>query len=243
MTACDAPVPLPELVEVVERAEAAYAALDEPAFLLEVDTLSVRVPCLAETLPPAWSARVHRVFAVRLFGEQPERSLASVAAARSADGALELPWIRPPHPLAEAWAAPPDPATVRLPRPKGDGALWIDGVPTRERPVARAAVVQWEEGAEVRSTTLLFPDDPVPAYAHVSPLRRGLAVGAGGATAAAIGAWAGAMAARSAFGAPDHDLAELERLQTTANALTLGSLGLLATGGGLLVGSLVVDRG
>ncbi|MCB9686390.1 MAG: hypothetical protein H6738_14955 [Alphaproteobacteria bacterium] len=230
-----------ELEQTLGRAERAYADLDEETFLHELDELAVRTPCLAEPLSPTLVARYHRAIALRLYGTSPDRALASVGASRAADPTLTLPWVAPDHPLGLAWAAAPDPATDRLPRPR-HGVLWLDGEAVRARPESRAALVQWfPEGGEPTSS-LVFPDDPFPSYTHVSPLRQGLAVGAVGSFALAAGAWAGALVARGDFAQPDHDLTELQRLRTTANGLAIGSGVLVLAGGGLLGASFVVDR-
>lgn len=235
------PVHADELEATIERAEQAYAMLDEASFLQELDDLAVRTPCLAEPVPPALVARYHRAIALRLYGTRPEQALASVGAARAADPDLPLPWVSPDHPLGQAWSQPPDATTERLPRPK-HGALWLDGVSARRRPEARAALVQWFPETGDASSSLVFPDDPFPSYPHVSPARRGLVVGAFGAFAVAAGTWAGALVARSDFQQPDHELAELQRLRTTANGLTIGSGVLVLAGGGLLGASFVVDH-
>ncbi|MCA9488925.1 MAG: hypothetical protein KC621_03360 [Myxococcales bacterium] len=230
-----------ELAETLTRAERAYAELDEEAFVRELDELAIRTPCIAEPVTPTLAARYHRAIALRLYGTSPDRALAAVGAARLADPELSLPWVTPEHPLGKAWATPPDLATDRLLRPR-HGALWLDGAEVRGRPEVRSALVQWFPDEGEPTTALVFPDDPFPAYDHVSPLRQGLALGAVGAFAAAAGTWAGALVARGDFAQPDHDLSELQRLRTTANGLTIGSGVLLLAGGGLLGASFVVDR-
>jgi len=224
--ACTFDQPATALVDAMQRAEAAYADLDVPAFqqaTVEVDYL---VPCLDAPLPPVEAARLHRLRGIGYHTSQrPADATAALRAARVAAPDWEPPLELFPEgfELRELYlelpAAPS--ATTKVPRPAG-GHLLFDGTATQERPSDTSALVQVVVGEQVTTTAYVLPDEPLPAYrGATAPRDRWLVAGIG--TVVTGGVLYGLAAATSAqrFDATDAD--ELASVQRCTNTLVVAS--------------------
>lgn len=213
-------------------AERAWTDLDGEAFDGALDEATLLLPCLAEVAPPAFAARVHRMFALRAWGTHDvERASWSMTAARTLDPDYVFPpdLLAPDHELAVAYAAiVPGPGPARRPpRPKG-GALWFDGVGPEE-PLDRATIAQVEADGHL-VTRLLRPGEALPPYDPVPRTRNKLLAGSAVVLAAGAGLYAAAWTTHAPFYDPDagHDVADLERLASRSQVLTGLSVGCAA---------------
>ncbi len=251
--ACDPVAPAALDAELAE-AEVSFAALDIEGFLARSDAVRAAVGCLSAVPTPVQVARLHRVEGLRRFGDRELSAVGWLAAARSADPAFTWPpEVAPPGSPLAADSVAVDLAsgtTTPLPEPL-EGALWVDGAATRDRPAAWPSLVQWvgPDGA-VRFTVWGPPDTAVPEYPAVIPpppppapepppppplvTRRSARVPllvATASTAVVTGAVYGAGAwSRATWADPTTPDAELPGLKARTNALAVGSvLGAAAT--------------
>ncbi len=246
------PVPLEVLRARLDAAEGAFASLDRAGFQDALDDAALRLPCLAELLPPADAARWHGLVALQHYGGQRDDDLAaSLASARAAVPGWTFPdtWVPPGHELREARPAAPG-ATIPAP-PPSDGATWFDGARSVERPAERPTVFQWARGdGTVGATAYLVPGAALPGYPTADPppvdappvatarrRRPALAfVAAGVGAAAAVTCSAAAAAGRGRFDGelpPSVDGDGLLALRSQVNALTAGAW----VSGGVAVGA------
>lgn len=231
LAACTATVDPAELIQVLSRAEAAYRALDEPTFLDNVDTAFIRTPCLDGAASPELAARLHRLVAVRRWGEAPDQATRSLhAAARAAPELGVDDLVGPSHPLAHSWDPSPVP-TVRVPAPTR-GELHFDGRVSRRRPVDAPVLVQLIDDGAVRFTTLLTPDAPLPDYDAIPAARAPLRWTAVGSAAGAGLLYGLAWTQAHRFEQRGLDAGELRAARARTNGLLVGS-------GALLTSSLV----
>jgi hypothetical protein len=227
---CTAMVAPADLDQVLADAEEAYRELDEPGFLDSVDTAFIRTPCLDRAASPELAARLHRLVAVRRWGEAPELAVRSLhAAARAAPDLGVEGLVGPSHPLARSWD--PTPArTERIPTPMR-GELHLDGQVSKRRPVDAPVLAQLVEGDTVRFTALLAPNAPLPDYDAIPAARAPLRWTAAG-TAAGTGLLYGLSWTQARqFEQEGLTADELRAAQGRTNGLLVGS-------GALLVGSL-----
>lgn len=230
--ACTFDQPVTALVDAMERAETAYAAVDVEAFqqaTVEVDYL---VPCLDAPLARDDVARLHRLRGIGYHTAKREQDL--VAAFRAARAAA--PNFTPSMELFPEGFVLRDryqdqPAETRpgprLPRP-AKGELMVDGVAARSRPVDAAALVQVVVAGDVVSSSYLLPDDVLPPY-RGSSAHRDRWLLAGGATLLASGVLYGLAASSSAGRFDAADGAELQAVQNRTNGLVVAS-GVVAVG-------------
>jgi hypothetical protein len=164
------PVPVGQLEGAVDSAQLAFTRMDAGAFRAASDVAFAGVECLAEPVPRATAARLHRLRGLRAFvdGDDPG-ARAAFSAARAADPAYRFPAALLPtdHPARALF----DEATLGLehrsfvPRPT-TGALQFDGAPAGSRPSTRATVMVVLDGqGRVARSAYLWPDDPLPPYA------------------------------------------------------------------------------
>ena len=165
--ACPDPATEAALVEHLAAAEAAFSDLDIEAFIAKSDAMRAAIPCLAEIPTPAVVARVHRLEGLRAFGERDVSAVRAFAAARAlAPDHVFAPEIVPPNsPILEDYLAMDLAAgdLEAMPEPL-QGALYVDGRPTRDRPTAWPALIQLVDGEKPAWSTYLDHDKPLPAY-------------------------------------------------------------------------------
>lgn len=218
-------------------AERAYASLDVPAFERSMTEVDFVVPCLDAPVSPEVAARLHRMRGLGRFaaGDVPgaDRSL---QAARRLEPAYVFAEEMLPRGFElrdryEALSTEPLP-TQRLPRPSRDARPWIDGTPSRQRPVDTPTVWQLERGGALVETRYLEPSEPTPWYpgANRSQLPWIAGAGATGAAAAVAFGVAERMERRVTAPIPGDagfsNLAALESHQRATNALALTGAGL-----------------
>lgn len=252
---CGAASTSSDLSAQMDAAEAAYRDLDGVGFVAATDRMVLLEPCLGEVPPPAVIARLHRTHALVAYGAGEEPlAAAALAGSRAVDPTMTLPEdLVPGGPLRAAFdvSLGASSATTRLPPPK-DGALWLDGAPSRVRPVERATLFQRvdADGRPVQ-TAWLPPAAPIPTYPQAPVLRNRLWGGAGAGAIVAAGLYAGALSASRQVDTwvPPPDTADeatsrahLDALRRRANTFTVLSVsfGAVAVGGAagaLLVGA------
>lgn len=238
-----------DVADRLKAAESALESADPDAFQGALEEVSLLVPCLAETLPSATAAQLHRLTGVQEYnaGNTAKASPAFLAA-RVLDPSYHFPAseFSAEHPIRTTYEA----ANAgqfkdkKAPEPK-TGSITFDGAATRNRPADRNTVVQLlNPSSQVTQTTYLLPDQPLPTYAAVPHLRNSLLIGTVVALAGSAACYGGAWAAHGQFVAddPTYTLDQLEGYQGATNALFAASisLGVVAIGGGtgaLLVGA------
>ncbi len=229
---CHVPVQPAELEDALQRAETAYADMDEASFRDGVNEIAdLLLPCLNEPLTPFQSGRTHRLMALHLvaIGDEDGGAQAAQAARRvDPETPFESALLPSTHPLALAWAAAePVDRTRQAPEPRA-GSVSFDGVHTRARPANRPTILQlFDETGQARTTTYLAPREALPEYRAI-PRQRNLLLGcAAGGGATAVGLYAASWSARSRTfaraGDQSVDAVSLDRGRTTANLLAAGS--------------------
>jgi len=165
---CDAPTTEASLDAAVAEAEVAYEDLDVEGFRAAHDRAMRALPCVDRPLRPTLVARLHRLRGLQLYiAGSEEASAAAFAAARSADPGLGLGDLVPEgHALERVFGQASPGPTERVPEP-ADRALFLDGVQSRDRPVARPVIVQLvPQGQAPELTRWLDPGAPLPDYPH-----------------------------------------------------------------------------
>jgi len=238
-----------EVAATLEEAEAAFAQLEEAAFLDRMQRASLLVPCVAEPLSPGLSATYHRMQGILLYStEREDLAMGALAAARVLQPDYQLPDSLFPegHELRVAFDELPleEGASWRPPRPK-QGRLLFDGDERPARPTERPTLFQHlDDAGRPLRTAYVQPAEPLPTYAAV-PRRRNrlLAVGAG-ALAASAAMYGGAWATRSAFyGSEEPTLEELQRQRALTNGLWGGALATAGVGAVTIGGAILVSGG
>ncbi|MEZ4321536.1 MAG: hypothetical protein R3F61_28950 [Myxococcota bacterium] len=249
---------LTELDSTMESIESAFAEMSEGFEPLR-NRFHERIDCLSEPLNPKLAARVHRTNALFFFFDSDDGATRdSFARYRSLEPTGTLPDALAPsdHPLRQLF----DGATARpkpepLPAP-ATGWLLVDGEQETAAPRNLPFVFQHiaDDGAVLSSSLVAAGSDP-PAYdvagvvvqppepdgpAPTRPPKKRL----GPLTLAGIGvAGVGLVSYGAAFGTRGAyknavDAGEADRITSThatTNGLTLGGLGLMAVGSGLVV--------
>lgn len=247
---CPAPRRAAELTETLDGALGAYADLDLDAFALRVDQVDIVLPCLGDVVEPRLAAHYHRIDALRLHtaGTEGDALDAALLAARAV--APEFAFDDATLPPNDAFRHRYDAVEVDRQRTRTAPAprevtLVFDGVPTRERPIDRATLVQvLDPAGAVLQTVHLLPGDPLPPYETIPRLRRRLTASAGveaGIAAALLGT---SVVLASGFHEPgrDVDLDQLARERAAINALFWSSVGFGAAASGTTVGAIAVGR-
>jgi len=241
----------------LDRAEAAFGALDKEAFATEMEAARAQLPCLDEAMPTALAASLHRYEGLSAFlTGAPERAQRAFAGARLLEPAYRFPRSLVPegNPVLAAYEAldVAEDQVVAAPAP-ADGALRINGRVSLERSTSFPVVFQRIDGdGAVAESAYLWPSMPLPSY-EVAPERS--ASSSGGVDVAAVGLLAGAGAAAitsgvlyglarshaNRFDDPSTPYVDLASEQQAANQLGTASgvaLGVAAGAGlgGVLVG-------
>lgn len=254
---CAAPVSTQDLVEVLERAEAAYQEMDLDGFRVEADEAARALPCSSEVLPRPLVARYHRLQGLRAFVvRDSDRAPLAFAAARAIEPAYVLPESMVPldHPLRQMYGAVPVESRLTTPLPQpADGYVLIDGRESLDRPTNLPAVLQRVSGAgELISSVYLWPENPAPEYEVAAATasapeserapehRRGAAVGWGVGAGVSLVAAGVSQALASQKEDQYYDLSRppdaLDRLRTIGRFEQAGALAGLAVGVGCAVG-------
>lgn len=216
-----------ELAPTLDGLDAAWG-ISEASFRAGFVKVEAAVPCLTEVLTPEAAARIHRAQGLDAFLHRDlDRARAAFAAARTANPAYTFPVAMVPeaNPVRKLYEGAADApatggATVRVP-PPARGAVWIDGVATRTRPLDRAALFQLD--TPLRSEWLA-PADPTPAYrARGQGFRLPLLLAGGVTAAASAGSYAVADARSRQVPTSE---ADLEQIGATNHALVYTSAGL-----------------
>lgn len=208
-TECTTAISSAEVEATLDRAEAAWRAVDDTTFRDQAAALvGVLLPCTREPLSPAVAFRTHVVMALHLWliGDE-DRARAAMDAARLADPDAELDptLVAPDHPLREA---PPERIhTRKVPEPR-EGSVSFDGHHLRDRPVGVPTLLQVIDGTGRATTTAwLDPREPMPRYPAV-PRRRNTLIGCSGAALVLAGAtYAGTWGLRADLMATKRDMA------------------------------------
>jgi hypothetical protein len=263
-TAGACPASSADVVEALDDAERAFAALDLAAFRLATEAATAEVGCIEETLPRAMIARLHRMIGLRAFvDDDAVGASAAFASARAIEPMYKFPEALVPagHPVRGRYEQQ-DPASggeAPVPAP-ADGQIEVDGRPGAGLPRTRPSVAQWvradgsvPESAYLRPGDALFDypagpsspgtEAPAPVQAkRPAPVSVPMAIGAGVLLAAAGGSYALAAGARSDYLGDDARLDDLDPLRRRTNSMFIGSVGLGSAGVALGLGAVVVGK-
>lgn len=241
--------PLPRRAEELDAALAVVEGAwgeDEAAFLDAVGRARGVLACVAEPVPPAVAARMHRAEGLAAFlGRDAEASARAFAAARALDPEYRFPetMVPPNNPLETTFGLlPAGAATARVPAPAGGRTLWFDGTATRARPEDRPTVFQVQDAdGAVRTSAWLPTDAPLPYRARGEGLRLPLLIGAGVAAAGAGALYALAADAHGDYeGSASPDDADANRARV--NVLVGASAGAGAVAVGVGAGAFLFGR-
>lgn len=238
---CSRPVSEVDLKALIAGAQTSFSQLDAAGFQADVDQISSLLPCVETGLSPEIIASYHQLQGFRAFvSRDVERSRAALTAARRTLPGISLPpgLLPETHPLSIAWAAIALDSIPTTPLPDVRGRLLLDGSPAVERPSTVPTLLQWEDAkGQIRLTSYLWPEEPLPAMLLPDPrrpFRAPLAITAGlGAVATGL-LYYGASQSADQFWDPATPNAELPGLQQRVNLLTGGMIG--AGGLGLAAG-------
>lgn len=161
----------------LDRAEDRFAELEVGAFHAAMDAAAVRLPCLAEAVPPSLAARYHRLVGVALYARDDEEGARlAFAASRfvAPDADLEARLLPEGHEARTLFATATTPGErERVPGP-AEGALLFDGTPSLERPLDRPTVAQvLGPDGTVRASGYLGVGDALLPYTPVAGGVRG----------------------------------------------------------------------
>ena len=244
---CNDIIPIEELKRSLDQAEQAFLDFDDTAFRDRVNVATgVYLPCVGDAVPPEVAAQYHTVLSLHFLtiGDEANAAL-SLQAARAVqpDAALDPTLFPDGHP-GHAWWASYDPASAksrRVPEPRV-GSVAFDGTHTRERWSELPQLFQlFDETGRARSTSYLAPRQELPAYAAI-PRKRNALIGCSSVGVVGSAALlAGAGATRAALVRDAQDLSvtadALDQQRASANALAVGSAGLLGVGVGCGAGA------
>lgn len=168
LAACPAPSSLTDFEAVMGEAEAALSRLDVGTFKALIEGAETMLPCLDKPVPTRLAANYHRVYGIRAYGNRDPIAARAFAAARHLEPAYQFSKSLLPegNPIRTEYekTAYTERATEPLDRPE-TGAIYVDGVPSAERPISWPAVVQWVDGTDaVRFTDYLLPGEALPQY-------------------------------------------------------------------------------
>ncbi len=165
--ACDAPVPLDDLVVTLDDAEQALSVVDIGGFKAATVRAQGQLRCLDEPLTRHAAAQLHRVEGLRAFGERDPDASLSFAAARRIEPRYRFPTSLVPKgsPILESYHAGDTDVPVDVAPLPERGFVNIDGRTTRERPVGLPSVLQrLDDDGGIVDTHYLLASQPLPTY-------------------------------------------------------------------------------
>lgn len=248
---CPRPIPLNEFGSTLEKAEKAFADLDDVGFRDTVNEIAgLQLPCLSDAIQPKLAARHHRVMALHLFTIGDEESAKkAVESARVSDP--EYAWtdalLQADHPLRVHYeSADADSKSRKAPEPRS-GSLAFDGENTRKRPKFRPTIAQiFDQSGQPKSTTYLGPREPLPAYRAIPRKRTTLIISSASAVAISGILYGLAHASRGNLfnSARDQTISAktLDAKRSRTNGLTLASGAFLGIGIGAGVGAVLIGE-
>ena len=153
----------------LDAAETAWRAMDTTAFRTVTDEVVAAAACLADSVPPATAARLHRTVGLRAFLDKDfVRAGQAFSAARAIDPAYRLPESLVPagHPIRKAYdAADPEQGSVAVMPVPASGHLEFDGRETLERPELWPTLAAYvAEDGDPRASGYLWPADAMLSY-------------------------------------------------------------------------------
>ena len=163
-----------DLMDAVNKATAAFSAMDRDLFQLARDEARRSLTCVNQPLAPASAAAYHRMEAFAAFFEKDEVwGMASFRAALSVQPAYELDASIAPEGCPvdiwyqEAQNAPSPPPSFEVMEPPEACSVLLDGAAEALRQVELpviAQVLEWD--GSVRWTGLLLPSELIPEEAY-----------------------------------------------------------------------------
>ncbi len=240
---CIQTVTLRELNESIRSTEHAFSQLDTDRFEVASTRMRSQLPCSREPLSPSLAAAYHRAEGLRLvMARDAEQAELAFAAARAADPGFRYPddFVPPGSPVYENYFALGLATATAVPlAPPMTGALFVDGLPTEQRPETWPTIFQHVGPDGIAKTTrYLWPGDPLPPYPvqrDAPRMRRGALIAATSLLATAGGLFAGAFATRSVYDDPLTPYGDLDGLRNRIVVFTVAS-GILA-GAGVGIGA------
>ncbi len=156
-----------EIDEELNKAEAAYSALEVDAFAEAVDEASLMLPCVTGVMPTAVAARMHRIKGIVYFGAGDKAlAIESLTAGKGLNKDYLFPAELLPaeHPVVTMYSDAHVAGSEEVSAP-ASGSLAFDGILGLDRPMLRATVAQvlGPDGKPVR-TAYLHVADPMPGY-------------------------------------------------------------------------------
>lgn len=234
---CTTPSSTTDFEAVLGEAEAALSKLEVDSFKAMLEGADALLPCLGSAIPTRLAANYHRVVGIDAFGRRDPIAPRAFAAAK---------WLEPEYSFSKSLLPEGNPirteyekadyskrATEPVERPES-GAIYVDGVPSEDRPISWPAVVQWVDGDEqVQFTQYVLPGGELPEYPLYvppePPVKRppaGLYVATVGAGVASVALYGVATAQEARYKdttknpVPD---AKLNSLRRTTNSLVIAS--------------------
>jgi hypothetical protein len=246
------------LESVLDEAQIAFSRMDSAGFRTSTDEVALDADCLSEPVTPALAARTHRVRGLREFVDgREDAARQAFAAARAIDPAYAFPESVLPgdHPARKLYAdaAGLTVTTTQVPSPTS-GRLDFDGAPAVVRPVERATLAVWVDGAgKVGGSGYLWPGDPLFPYpavvsstATATGKKKGpnvpLLVASAGCAVAAGVTYALAGESYDRFWDEGTPRGELEALQGQTNTLVYISAGAAVLAAGTGVGAVIAGH-
>ena len=165
---CPVAVKSTQLEAKIDEALAQLEKLDIDAFRTQTDAIQGVVPCVVEPISGAIIAKLHRVNAIRAFGERASLAPEMFSAARRLDPDYVLPATIAPegNPLWAAYNAI-DPASreTREINPPTEGSVALDGEVTLFRHADWPTFAQvYDVDGGVAASGYVLPNEPLPAY-------------------------------------------------------------------------------
>ena len=230
-----------QLAAELVQAETAFSGMDVKAFQFAIQEAALSLPCLSERISADTAAHYHRIVALRLYmGGDEKQAIMSLAGAKHIQSTYAFPVGLFPegHPFVEAYVGLEltEQRSKRALRPR-QGTLLFDAVPTLDRPMDRATLVQLIDEANAPVfTTYLMPNQSLPPYKGVARTRIRLILAAGAAVLLAGGMYGLGWWNRARFDAydPSYTDKQLKGLQQGTNALfgLAGTFAIVAIAGG-----------
>jgi hypothetical protein len=246
LATCPAPISPSEFARQLVVAESAYEADELAQFSAAYADARALVPCLDAAVSPAVASAWHRVAALAAFTANDESAaVAELRAVLALDPAWEISAaIAPPgNPNRQAYDAAKlaGPGASRNVRLRRGVTVVVDGSEASSNPSERPYILQiLDVDRAVQSSALQPAGTGLPAHALEPAKRPALVIGAAGATVAAAGTYALALAFRASFDDPATPYSELDGLESTTNAAVIASAGLGAVAVGLGISAVVV---
>lgn len=168
--ACDRPIPLADISQLVSTFERAFAERNKKRLDTAYGSYTESVRCIRETLILTDVARFHRVEGMVAFlHDDRQAAVAALKAARLAEPNYQLPpgLVDPTHPLRKLYDGIPidePPSNTTLPEP-AEGWLRLDGELTRDVPTGRPYVFQrFDAAGNVLDTAWVAAGATPPSY-------------------------------------------------------------------------------